>query len=352
MNGVLEALAERPDTELNLLFSEQWLDSDGRLPSACPLRTLPFRTFPGKESPRERLWKLTNHPKMDCYVSPGTDWIYCPMETRLPVSSVPVAMTLHDVQPFETDLAWSNGPAQRRNRRMWGMWLPKAFREARLVFTVSEFSKQRMVELLGASPEKVVVSGNGVDPAFFLAGSVTADLKRPAHPYIFTVGGLRTQKGGGHFLAVARLLRKTIPDLRFIIAGGPHDPVLVSEAKSIGGFEFPGMVPDDTMPGLMKGASCLLFLSPYEGFGMPPLEAMACGTPAIVADRASLPEVVSDAALIVEPEAAEPIAELIVELMSDSAFRDTLIAKGRKHASEFTWERVAERVHNTLQERS
>ena len=271
INGVLGALGEIEDTGLKLLFAEEWLCNDGRLPPSCPLRDLPFQTFPGRESRRERLWKLINHPKMDRYVDGDTDWIYCPMETRVPVRKCPAAITLHDVQPFETKLPWSSGKQHQRNRRMWGLWLPKVLKECRVIFTVSEFSKQRMVELLCVPPEKVVISGNGVDPAFFFAGAVTADIEVPPHPYIFTVGGLRTQKGGEYFLAVARLLRKTIPDLRFVVAGGPHDPVLVSEAKSIGGFEFPGMVPEEALPLLMKGASCLLFSLSTKALGCRPL---------------------------------------------------------------------------------
>lgn len=349
INGVLGALAAQEETDLELLFARQWLASDDRLPTDSPLRHLPYRTFPGKESYNERLWKLTHYPKMDRFVDDKTDWIYCPVETRLPVRKTPVAITLHDIQAFEDTLPWSQTRAHRRNRRMWGLWLPKALRESRLVFTVSEFSKRRMMELLGVPEKKIVVSGNGVDTAYFeqVPGLASMD-----PPYVLLVGGLRLEKGGHDILEVARRLLSTHPALEFRIAGAPNHPALVAQAAEIGNFRFLGKVPDAELPGLYREAVCLLFLSLYEGFGMPPLEAMACGTPVLCSDQASLPEIVGEAAICFSPGSIDEVAERIHDLLNTPSLRVEMANAGRKYSAEFTWERVADRVLTALSEHS
>jgi glycosyltransferase involved in cell wall biosynthesis len=109
-----------------------------------------------------------------------------------------------------------------------------------------------------------------------------------------------------------------------------------------------GMVADDQLPGLLKHSLALLFLSLYEGFGIPALEAMATGTPAIVADRASLPEVVGGAGIVVDPNQSAPITEMCEALLANPALRAECAARGRVHVNEFTWDRCADRVLTAL----
>jgi glycosyltransferase involved in cell wall biosynthesis len=108
---------------------------------------------------------------------------------------------------------------------------------------------------------------------------------------------------------------------------------------------FTGYVPDERLKSLLMQADALVFPSIYEGFGLPPLEAMACGVPVVTSNRASLPEVVGDAALLVEdPLDPEEIAERVETLLRDPALRDVLVKKGRERARMFTWERAARQV--------
>lgn len=335
----------RENISIELLFAQQWLSSQGRLPDNCPLKNLPYSTFPMPENRTERLWKLFGIPRMNQFVRDSTDWLFAPMETYMPVSKCPVAVTLHDVQAFEPNLPWSQTRHHQWFRYKWGLWVRRTLSHSRIVFTVSEFSKQRMVQLLNADPAKIVVVGNGLEQAFFdIAHAKKGEGVSPVKtPYVFMVGGLRQKKGGDYYLALAKRLRQLKRPIQIVIAG-QLDPDYAKAAAAHPNITLLGVVPDDDLPKLMRGSLCLLFLSLYEGFGIPPLEAMAAGVPAIVANRASLPDVVGNAGIVVEPTAIDEIIEYLLVLQTDSAFRQDYIQRGRQHAAQFTWSRCVERI--------
>ena len=349
MNGVLLSLAACPDTRLDLLCSRQWIGSDRRLPPNCPLRELPLHTFPFPENVTERLWKLTGFPSMDRFLPPDTDWVFCPMETRLPMKRRPVAITIHDIKAFEPDLPESNTPAHRQFRKRWSRWIHKAIRDSAVVFTVSEFSKRRMVELLDAPEGKIVVSGNGVDPRFAALGERRSGAPTPhAPPYALIIGGLRLQKGASAVLEIARLMQSVNPEFHFDVVG-PNEAQWLPRAQSLPNVRLHGFLDDKAVDDLLCRATALLFLSEYEGFGIPPLEALAVGVPAIVADRASLPEVVGDAGYIVNPTTHHEIVSLLAALADGRERHD--VAKGQARAGKYTWDGVAGKVLATLNER-
>jgi glycosyltransferase involved in cell wall biosynthesis len=349
---MLLGLEDRSEISLKLLFSQQWLTGDRQLDPRSPLATIPYHTFPAAENATERTWKLVGFPKMDRYIADDTDWLYAPMETYIPVSKCPVAITLHDIQAFETNLPWSQTWQHRWFAYKWGRWVRRALADCRVVFTVSEFSKQRIVELLGADPRKIAVVGNGVDAAFFeIAHTDPATIKPQICnqgadlnvPYIIIIGGLRQKKGADDVLAVARALSHRKSDLQIVVAG-ESEPSYVAEVEAYPNITLLGMVADLDLPMLVRCASSLLFLSPYEGFGIPALEAMAAGIPAVVADRASLPEVVGDAGLIVDPAATEAIVDILVDLEGLPQLRAEYIQRGYHHAAQYTWSNCVDRL--------
>ena len=348
---MLLRLAERDDLEQRLFFSEEWLGENGKLDHRTPLRTLPHQTFPYPENAIERAWKLFGRPRVDRLIPDNTDLLYAPVGTYLPVEKCPVAVTIHDIKKFEPGLPWSQAWRNRWERLKWSTWINATLRDCAVVFTVSNFSKSRIVELLGADPDDIVVVGNGVDPPFFeIAETDPNRLKRPCEaPYLLMLGGVRKKKGGAHLLAVARELAAQGSDMQLIVAGGPHDADHEEAAHSMDNVHLLGWVAEEEMPGLMRGALALLFLSPYEGFGMPAAEAMAVGTPTIVADRASLPEVVGDAGIVVEPSDTERIVEHVRTLRHDDAYCQRYQAAGRERAQRFTWDRCVDRLVNTFE---
>jgi glycosyltransferase involved in cell wall biosynthesis len=207
-----------------------------------------------------------------------------------------------------------------------------------------------MVELLDADPETIRVVGNGVEPEFFeIAECDPSGLERPCpEPYLFMVGGLRKKKGGNALLSVARRLRERGSDIQLVVAG-PNGDAYEAEAKELDNVHLLGWVPDDDMPRLMRGALALLFLSRYEGFGLPAAEAMAAGTPAIVSDAASLPEVVGDAGIVVDPNATDDIVNVVQALDRDRGMRDRYAVAGRERAQTYTWAQCVDRLLTTLQ---
>ncbi|MFS0515844.1 glycosyltransferase family 4 protein [Nostoc sp. UIC 10607] len=351
INQMLLGLAVQEEIDLELFFSQQWLNTDRKLDPRSPLRDLPFFTFPSPENSTERTWKLFGFPRMDRYISDKTDWLYAPMQTYIPVSKCPIAVTIHDIQALEPNLPWSGTWQHRWFRYKWERWLRRALSECRLVFTVSEFSKQRMVELLGANPQKIIVVGNGVEQSFFDVASVNPkESEIPVKkPYVLVIGGLRQKKGAKYVLAVAESLQRRKSDLNIVFAGD-SEPEYADVVQAYSNVTLLGMVPDGDLPHLLRGASSLLFLSPYEGFGIPALEAMAAGVPAIVANLASLPEVVGDAGIIVNPEATDEIVDILLNINNNSSLRQEYIQRGHKHAAQYTWSRCVNRLITAFKE--
>jgi glycosyltransferase involved in cell wall biosynthesis len=345
INNTLLELKSRESIDLKLLCSRQWLQADGKLDVRSPLRDLDIETFPWPESLTERLWKLTQFPKMDGYIADRTDWLFAPMETYIPVSRYPVAATIYDIQVFETDLPWSHTRQNRWTRYKWSQWIYQALAKHQVIFTLSEFSKQRMIELLGADEQKVVVVGCGVEPSFHDIATIDpAKLERPTDaPYALVIGGLRLKKGGDFAIGVAKELLRRHSDLQIVVAG-ESEIDYVAAARELPNIKLLGIVPDRDLPRLLRCASSLLFLSYYEGFGIPAIEAMVVGTPVVASDRASLPEVVDTAGIVVNPEDSASVADALIQLQDNYQLRAQYIQSGYERAAQYTWANCVDRL--------
>ncbi len=342
INGSLLALHDRPDVDLELLFARQWL-VNGSLPEESPIRIIPFTTFGTPENATERLWKLTSFPRMDRFLSKDIDWVFCPMETRFPIKSKPIAVTIHDVKAFEPSLPWSNTRSHRAFRRRWSSWIYNTLRESRVVFTVSEYSRGRLISLLGVEPSKVAISGNGVDDRYFRIGQLKKNTS--ARPSVLVIGGLRSEKGASSVLNVAKELSLRGSPCQIHVVG-LDEPSWANQATLLDNIILHGMANDSALLALMRASEALLFLSEYEGFGIPALEAMAAGVPPIVSNRASLPEVVDKHGFVVDPSQPGVICDIIEMIISSPDCYDK--TAGIKHASKFQWPDVAKRIVDKL----
>jgi len=219
-------------------------------------------------------------------------------------------------------------------------------RGALRVLTVSEFSRRELIELAGLDPDKLVVIRGGVHERF----RPTVNHERVAHklglsrPYVLTVATDDRRKNLSVLTQTARRLRTLGVEL---IWAGDTRPY-ITRARSIEGVRALGYVDEEDLAGLYRGARAFVLPSRYEGLGLPCLEAMACGTPVVAANRAALPETCGDAALLVDPDDADAVAEAVVRATADDALRVRLREAGIRRAAERTWEHAAQEVDAVL----
>lgn len=219
------------------------------------------------------------------------------------------------------------------------------------IITVSEFSKRELQDLLAVSPEKIDIVYNAPSLANETADySETCEKYGISPPYILFVGTIEPRKNISRLLRAFDLLKSVyhIPH-QLVLAGGKgwRDENIYQTAQGIRCSEdvvFTGYVSAAEKNTLYQSASVFVFPSIYEGFGIPPLEAMMSGCPVVCADAASLPEVVGDAAELVDPLEEESIAQGIWRVLSDEAYAKELIQKGFKRAKCFSWDVSAEQL--------
>lgn len=345
INGMVSALARLPDHKVELLFGRQWLDTEGKLPRTAPLRDLPFRTFDWPERILERSWKLCGRPRV-AKLFRETDLVYSPSDVVLPRLGIPSLVTLHDIHPLDPTY-----PGYQRNanwgtvRRRWEFWVPKLFETSTVVLTVSEFCRSRMESLLDTRGKPIHVIGNGVDPTFFeIAGRDPSTCRRPGPwPYVLMVGGLTDRKGAKFTLRVAESLRQRGSNIRVVVAG-TSEPKWSAVAKDHSNVVELGPLEDSLLAEHLRAAGCLLFLSLYEGFGIPVIEAFAAGVPVIVSDTSSLPEVAGDAGSVFPAGETSAITERLEMLVHGGAERDRAIQAGQARAQNFSWEACVDRL--------
>ena len=254
-------------------------------------------------------------------------------------------VTIHDAIPYvypqtSTRLDWL----------IYHWWLPLAVRRADAVITDSEQSRKDIMAHLPVAPQDVVVVPLAADPRFrpMEIAEVEPVLREYSlqRPYILYVGALESRKNLPRLLEAYALLRAWSPQWRLVIVGArkwKFSPIFdaVQRLGLEGHVDFTGYVADEHLPALYAGADLFAFPSLYEGFGLPVLEAMACGTPVVTSNTSSLPEVAGDAALLVDPTDVRQIARAMWLVLSQPALAAELRARGLARAAQFTWERTA-----------
>lgn len=218
-------------------------------------------------------------------------------------------------------------------------------RKARRVIADSEHTKKDILELIGIREEKIRVIYPGVDEEFSPApsGEEPAD-ELTGVPYVLYVGNLRPTKNIGTLMEAFEITQRKIPEIRLILAGKDFMPERTRSYAQEHGVQVAGEVNRPKLLKLYRRARIFVFPSLYEGFGLPPLEAMACGTPVICSNAASLPEVVGGAAMVFNPRSAMQLSDLIYGLWNDEVKRRELSERGIKRAAEFSWHKCADRV--------
>jgi len=269
--------------------------------------------------------------------------------TAPPFCPCPVVVSIHD-------LSFEHLPEtfKRRSRTQLRLTVRHSARRATRILSLSEHTRRDIIETYRIDAEKVSAIPLAAADHF---GPVNdnRELQRVRHnygiagDYILCVGSIQPRKNLARLIRAYALLRgnSSADKLPKLVLVGKcawlYDETLRTLEKT--GVKdtsvVTGYVPESDLPALYSGALCFVYPSYFEGFGLPPLEAMKCGTPVIVGNRTSLPEVVGDAALSVDPFDIEAIAAAITRLMNNSALRDELSVRGQERARMFSWQHTA-----------
>lgn len=334
-----EHLALRPDVNLHILADAG--DHRRILPLvAGPWAGYRYHTFGADTSRQQARWFAFNRPTAESFW-PEAQIVFCTAESYVPAHKAPLVVTVHDAAYFETG-AHHADQAFLKQKLKWKLLFHKLSRKADMFHTVSQFSADRLAHFFPAIASRLRVVPNAVTPHFFdpvpLGGEVfLADAGLKERAYILVPGGLHFRKNAELVLEAGAVLLREFPDL--IIAVVNHsNPAYTERAKGLGpNFRLLGFVEEDALHALYSAATLVWFPSRYEGFGLPVIEAMACGAPVVASNASSLPEIAGDAALLVD--ASDPKAHLqaIRMLLSDPSARRQLLEAGINRASHFTW---------------
>jgi glycosyltransferase involved in cell wall biosynthesis len=252
----------------------------------------------------------------------------------------PFVFTLHDLNHLCVP---DNSNAVKR--AYYHYIIKPACHRAKCVLTVSEYSKHEIAAWAGVKEERIINVGNGVGPAFSPAGAKYS----PGYPYLLYVGSRKPHKNLPRLLQAYSVsgVRK---DVRLVLSGEPDRETSeeINRLGLAGDVLFKELSADEPLSEAYRGAVAFLFPSLYEGFGLPPLEALACGVPVLTSNVCSLPEIMGDAAILVNPLDPEEIADGIRRLVRDSSLRAQLRATGLLRAKRFSWDETARRTLRAL----
>jgi glycosyltransferase involved in cell wall biosynthesis len=287
----------------------------------------------------------------------GADLFHAPHYVLPPLVTGPTVVTIHDCIHLRF-------PQYLPSRAAWlyaHTMIRLAARKATRILTVSDASKRDILHYTGVRDDKVVVVHNGLDARFAAPPDADAlDRVRQrfdlGHPYVLYVGNIKPHKNLERLIDAFALARAGGPDdLRLVLIGDEISkyPALrqsVHRHRLDKYVRYFGFQPAATLVAFYRLARAFVFPSLYEGFGLPPLEAMANLTPVVTSNLSSLPEVVGDAAVLVDPYDAQSIADGIRRAISDEPLRQTLIERGRRRAQAFSWRESAARTLGVYRE--
>lgn len=302
------------------------------------LAGLDYRPVPLASHPAAPLdaWRLTRAlgqvTRNDLFFSPGYNSpLFC---------ASPFVFSVHDLSHI-----YCPENSSPLIRLYYATVLKRACHRAAKIITVSEFTRAQIVEWSGVPPEKVFNVRSGVDPEYHPGD----DCYGLQFPYLLCTSNRKRHKN--EFRLVEAFAKAALrAEMHLVFTGNPTSEL--SDCIERHGVtplvHFTGLVPEEKLPSLYRGAEALVFPSLYEGFGLPLLEAMACGTPVVTSNVAAMPEVAGDAALLVDPTSVEQIAVAMKRIVSDTSLRHQLRESGLSRAAQFPWAYTAARVRELI----
>ena len=299
---------------------------------------------------RTALWDnvfVWNHLRLPAHLAlHAVDLLHCPFYTLPAFCPAPAVVTIHDIT-FELHPEWFT----RRARVAFGGFAAASARKARHVLTVSSRSRDDIIAAYRLDPSRVTAVPLAPDPEFvpITDPEILARVRSRydlGPDYLLHVGSITPRRNIGRLLEAFATARRSRPGLTLVLAGrveSPSPPVEVEiQRKGLtGAVKVAGYVQPEDLPALYNGAAALVCPSLYEGFGLPVVEAMACGVPVLASNTSCFPEVAGEAALLVDPLDTEALAAGIAAVVAYGALRQRLVQAGLRRAAGFTWERTA-----------
>ena len=252
------------------------------------------------------------------------------------------ALTIHDLSPLEHPEWFKNSFSV-----YYRLFLPVLARRVGVIFAPSEYVQQKVIKRFNA--RRVIVTPNGVDTSRFQPDARQETFTFPKH-YILFVGSLQPRKNLQALLHAWQTIKDEFEQLWLVVAGDAGTVFNNIKLDADERVRFLGYAPDTDLPGLYARATLFVLPSLDEGFGLPALEAMACGTPIIVSNGGALPETVGDAGLIFDLNTSDDLVHAIRQVLCDQNLRSCLQEKGLTRVKNFSWQRTAELVWNALNE--
>lgn len=258
------------------------------------------------------------------------------------------------------DLAFEHFPEDIGGIHAWHYrnWFPRYARKASHLLTVSEFTRQDVIQLYGISPEKISVAGNGSPDAFFVVPETERIAVRERYtqgrPYFIYAGAIQPRKNLDNLLRAYDAFRlKSGMDVCLVLTGRKawnfSEVIQTYDAMRFReDVIFTGYISDAELNALYNGSLALTYVSRFEGFGLPILEAMNAGTAVITSNTSSMPEVAGPAAILTDPYSVDSISDAILQLATDPDLRNRLIAAGMEQKQHFSWDHVAEKCANAI----
>ena len=336
-----EHLAARPDVDLRILADKQ---DHARVVQkvGAPWTEFPYCFFERDTSWQQALWYMLDSPSAEEYW-PDTEIMYCTAESYVPVRRARLVVACHDMQLFEPE-AHTMSRWLIQQRLKWQLMFRRLGETAHMIQTISHFSGERIAHFFPLLRDRIRVIHNAVSSDFFLPPSPEGDevlerLGLAGSPYLLLPGGLHFRKNAELVLEVWPEIVRRRPDLKLVITSH-NTPVYAERAKQLESVVFSGFQTEAALVSLYHRAELVWFPSKYEGFGMPVLEAMACGAPVIASNSSALPEICGGAAAaMVAPDKPHEHLDAILGLLDDDAEKRRASERGRAHATQFTWKR-------------
>lgn len=306
--------------------------------------------------PTYPLWEQIALPHYIKKLKP--DLLHCTSNTAPLYCSVPLVLTLHDIIYLENRQASSKSWYQEMGWYYRRLVVPRILRKCKRIITVSNFEKQRISKALQLSEDKLLAIYNGYSPHFCVQPKDKATIRKyiESDPYIFFLGNTDPKKNTPRVLKAYNLyLNRSEQKLPMLIADLDEefiDGILEQEnLKNLKPhLRFPGYIANSDLSALYGAAFVFLYPSLRESFGIPMLEAMACGTPIIAGNTSAMPEIAGEKALLVDPFDENDIAEKILLLEKDQKIYQKQVAYGLERVKQFSWKRTAEELLKVYQE--